>query len=303
METLRSIVVGVDLAADGSTSVGSRRAIDQACWLAERNGARITLLHSSAPDEAWSAADGGYVDTPAPSDAPAALAALAADTVPTGLEVDVASEEAPAWRAITQHVLRHGGDLVIAGKRTRSIANAPLLGSVTAKLLRKCPCPVWVVKPDASTGLRRILAATDLSAVGDRVIALAASLADLADAEFHVVHALQRPLSVQMEGDAVSEQWARDERTKAIEQIHGALEGSRSAASAMLHVGVTSPSRAVLDGFAHLSPDLVVMGTVSRGGVPGLLVGNTAERLLPRLDGSLLTVKPADFVCPVPASP
>jgi universal stress protein E len=42
-----------------------------------------------------------------------------------------------------------------------------------------------------------------------------------------------------------------------------------------------------------------VMGTISRGGIPGVLVGNTAERLLPRLDCSLLTVKPEDFVCPV----
>jgi nucleotide-binding universal stress UspA family protein len=41
------------------------------------------------------------------------------------------------------------------------------------------------------------------------------------------------------------------------------------------------------------------MGTISRGGVAGLLLGNTAERLLSRLDVSLLALKPADFVCPV----
>jgi len=41
------------------------------------------------------------------------------------------------------------------------------------------------------------------------------------------------------------------------------------------------------------------MGTISRAGIAGLLVGNTAERLLDQLDCSLLTVKPGDFVSPV----
>ena len=64
-------------------------------------------------------------------------------------------------------------------------------------------------------------------------------------------------------------------------------------------MGLTSPTRAILAAEARVDPDLVVMGTVSRGGIPGFLVGNTAERMLSRLDRSLLTVKPGDFVCPV----
>ncbi|MBW2269327.1 MAG: universal stress protein, partial [Deltaproteobacteria bacterium] len=50
----------------------------------------------------------------------------------------------------------------------------------------------------------------------------------------------------------------------------------------------------------QLEPDLVVMGTVSRGGAPRLILGNTAERLLSRLDTSLLVIKPAS---PSPATP
>ncbi|MEQ1895543.1 MAG: universal stress protein [Planctomycetota bacterium] len=44
---------------------------------------------------------------------------------------------------------------------------------------------------------------------------------------------------------------------------------------------------------------LLVMGSVSRGGITGLLLGNTAERLLDRVSCSLLTIKPRDFVSPV----
>jgi nucleotide-binding universal stress UspA family protein len=45
--------------------------------------------------------------------------------------------------------------------------------------------------------------------------------------------------------------------------------------------------------------DVVVMGTVARTGVAGLVMGNTAERVLQRLYRSVLTVKPPGFDCPV----
>ena len=32
-----------------------------------------------------------------------------------------------------------------------------------------------------------------------------------------------------------------------------------------------------------------------------MLIGNTAERILARVESSVLAVKPADFVCPIPA--
>jgi universal stress protein E len=45
--------------------------------------------------------------------------------------------------------------------------------------------------------------------------------------------------------------------------------------------------------------DLVVMGTVARAGIAGMLIGNTAERVLRKLPCSVLTVKPDGFVSPV----
>jgi universal stress protein E len=45
--------------------------------------------------------------------------------------------------------------------------------------------------------------------------------------------------------------------------------------------------------------DLVVMGTVGRRGIPGLVIGNTAERILSRLEYSILTLKPPGFVSSV----
>ena len=44
--------------------------------------------------------------------------------------------------------------------------------------------------------------------------------------------------------------------------------------------------------------DLVVMGTVARTGIAGLVMGNTAERVLPQLHGSVAAVKPPGYVDP-----
>lgn len=45
--------------------------------------------------------------------------------------------------------------------------------------------------------------------------------------------------------------------------------------------------------------DLLVMGTVARTGISGLLIGNTAEDILSQLKCSVLAIKPKGFVSPI----
>jgi nucleotide-binding universal stress UspA family protein len=45
--------------------------------------------------------------------------------------------------------------------------------------------------------------------------------------------------------------------------------------------------------------DLVVLGTVARTGIAGLIIGNTAERLLQRLVCSVFAIKPNGFRTPI----
>lgn len=51
-----------------------------------------------------------------------------------------------------------------------------------------------------------------------------------------------------------------------------------------------------------LGAELVVMGTVGRTGIPGFIIGNTAETILNQIECSVLAVKPAGFVTPVTLS-
>ncbi len=101
---------------------------------------------------------------------------------------------------IIREVLRNGHDLVIKIPETWDWLDR-LFGSDDMHLLRKCPCPVWLIKPQAPKSYRRILAAVDVDdayppaelesrrALNRQILEMASSLALSDFAELHIVHA------------------------------------------------------------------------------------------------------------------
>jgi len=305
MRKFEKIVVGTefDLQCKELTH-GALLATDQALWLAERVGAHVTLVHSGARDEFWDNSRKAYVlkESLAPAESATALNRVASRFHEHGIPTELVASSEAAWIAITQAVLSENSDLVIVGKRTERGDKGRKIGAVTQKLLRKCPAVVWAVDPDTEPTPKTILAATDLTLVGERVIEIAATLAAEKGSQLHIVHAYEMPLEMQMEGGYAQAEFEKKARAEAEEEIHRQLEDCGMSDVAVLHLGLSSPARAIMECVDRLEPDLVAMGTIARGGIPGLLIGNTAERLLARLDCSLLTVKPADFVCPLEAT-
>ena len=66
-----------------------------------------------------------------------------------------------------------------------------------------------------------------------------------------------------------------------------------------LHMAKGDPRRALPRLVARHRPDVIVMGTVGRTGIAGLIVGNTAEEVLMQVTCSVLAVKPRGFVSPI----
>jgi universal stress protein E len=300
---VRKLLVGLDVDPHtGELTSGSRLAADQALWLARRAGASLTLLHSSAADEIWLARRGGYVWRPhgLEPDARRTLEAAQAGLCARGVACELEIVEEKAWLAIPRRVLRGDVDLVLTGKRNEQEQALHPVGSLSRKLVHHCPGAVWILKPGSAVGVRRLLAATDLTPVGERVIAWAGWLAQLCQAELHVVHAFQRPLAVQLEGEEAVRQFEKHAAAEAVERIRAGLAHLDLASPPAYHVGLDAPTRAILEGSRRLEPDVVILGTASRRGVAGFVLGNTAERLLARLDHSLLAVKPEDFECRIP---
>jgi nucleotide-binding universal stress UspA family protein len=68
-----------------------------------------------------------------------------------------------------------------------------------------------------------------------------------------------------------------------------------------LHCTRGTPEQAIPQVVDELQLDILVMGTVGRTGIPGFVIGNTAENTLREIRCSLLAVKPNGFVSPVRA--
>ena len=214
---------------------------------------------------------------------------------------------------VIRHVLAHNNDLVIVGCREAEKWEAPEFGSGVMHLLRKCPVPVWVMRPSRAEKLR-ILALVDpdqedrvRDSLNGLVLELATSLAQREGGELHIGHAwgltgestLRSSSFVQLPGEMV------DVMVDAAEGVHREqldlllkrhnIEG----VGAQVHL-VAGEAGKVLPRLAEgLDVGLIVMGTVARTGLSGLIMGNTAETILRSVHCSVLAVKPEGFETPV----
>jgi len=301
MGPIHKIMVGLDLTDEGELSDGSLLALTHGEWLAGKTGAALTFVHSTREDEHWDpsadaffrAANNGSLDQPEP------LSAALGRLKEAGIETNLVETDETAWLAIVRKTIADETDVIIVGKRTDAKHDGRRLGSVSFKLLRQSPCAVWVAKPGSPTTPRVVLAASDGTPVGQKALRWAAWIAEAAGAELHVVNAIQMPMDVQMEGLDAEASWIDDARAAFKREVAEQLTSAGLSIEAEIHAGMTTPTHAVLECVGRLDPDIVAMGTVSRGGIAGLLVGNTAERLLGRLDCSIVAVKPDDFIAPV----
>jgi universal stress protein E len=294
MRSWKKRLLGVDLDDAGKPTIGSQRAVAQARWIARACGADVTLLHSTWTED--------HVEARSQDAAREALEAVGRQVAPDARSIAIALAEERPWLAMTRAAIEGNQDLVIAAKRNDPDNDGRRLGLNARKLLRKCPAAVWLVHPEHEVLDEPVVAATDHSEVGQHAVTLAAEIADAAGVPLHLVHGYQIPMSLQMEHGRMSDaDWDKELATlrdTLCERSRAGLSPDQSA-SCEVHAGRVAPERAILEVIQRTSADLLVMGTVSRSGVPGLLMGNTAERLIDLVDCSLLAVKPEDFISPL----
>jgi universal stress protein E len=269
--------------------------------LAKLNSARLLFLYSldvSAQAQRLTRESQG-LESSVVDQAEVVLGTLVERACQEGIAADSLVVLGKSWVEIIRQVLRQKHDLVIAGTRHLSPVKSFLVGSTGIKLLRKCPCPVWVTQPQADRRIATILVAHDLTPVGELAMELGSSMAQLQDAQLHVLHALKYPEKDEMFPASVSVENAAKYETEAKRQIEAQLATVGLTRPAEVHIVKDPADRAILHHIERHEVELLVMGTVARVGIPGLITGNTAERLLPQIHCSVLAVKPEGFASPV----
>jgi len=276
-------------------------AVECALWLAKLNSARLRFFYSL--DIGYQAQRLIQEDKDAEATivgkAEQALDQLVDHAKKQAVTVDHVVTFGKSWLEIVRQVLREQYDLVIIGTKHRGAVERVFIGSTGMKLLRKCPCPVWVTHPPRSQSHGAILVGHDLTEVGDLALELGASMAELRQAPLHVVHAIE-PIFADAAGPLAALTTDKEEtHIAAKDHITAQLQRFQLARAAEIHVANGSPEAILLEHIERYDIDLMVMGTIACSGINGLLFGNTAERLLPLINCSVLAVKPADFQSPI----
>jgi len=220
--------------------------------------------------------------------------------------------EGPPETAIIKEILKNHHDLLMV-----SSTNDGDRGTTRMRLLRKCPCPVWVAGPKRLTKRMRILAAVDAlpgdearAELNGKILATASLVARACGGELHVVNAwralgesLRRPSRfARYRGEIAAH--VRETRTHHSKELDAALKQANvSLPERQVHL-VKGEAGEVIPKFCNAHKvDLLVLGTVARTGLSASLIGNTAETLARSIECSMLAVKPDGFVSPIRLRP
>ena len=215
---------------------------------------------------------------------------------------------------IIQEVLRGGHDLVVKTARGPDMGlSGRLFGSTAIKLMRKCPVPVWAFKPAPEIRFPRVLAAIGPAPDDDKdnrqnqdIISLAASFSKAAAGRLDVLHCWRLPgESLLTSGrtripNQALKTMRKQAEARASDHLNNSLlaqELTGVAYQAHLlhgHVGEILPSFIEKEAV-----DLVVMGSLTRTGIAGLISGSTAEQIFHSAGCAVLVIKPPNFVSPI----
>ena len=185
------------------------------------------------------------------------------------------------------------------------------IGNTGIRLVRKCPCPVLLARPRrGGHRLRHIVCALDpapsdeqRNVLSSKLFETAAQFAQALDIELTVVHAwltqLETLITSEVAGGDIGQYASRlrDEVGGFIEEF--LVRYRQRGPGFALRLLKGDPRHAIPRYLSRAKADLLVMGTVSRVGIPRLMVGSTAESLLHRVPCSVLVVKPDGFESPV----
>ena len=311
MADLNRLLVVVDPTASFHPS------IERAAWLAKRRPAHLELFISDYSAELAGEGAGKAADSrgAALERHRHRLEQLAAPLRAAGLAVDVdARWDHPLHDSIVRKAVDSAADVVIKDTHYHSALRRSIFSNTDWSLIRACAATLWLVKPRPPGQRPCFVAAVDPLHERDkpadldrRILSVAGELSTALGGELHVFHAFDVSTALAVSTDSMTMPLALP-----INDLADVLRVQHSEAVARLcsahaippertHVHQGSTREVLLTLTEQLRADAVVMGAISRSGLKGLFLGNTAEDVLDRLHCDLVIVKPEGFKAVLPS--
>lgn len=194
-------------------------------------------------------------------------------------------------------------DLLVRSAKGARSSETGTIGSTSSELLRRATCALWLTQGEHAAGCKRILAAVDATpddeahaALNRQILRRSLDLVQREGCDLQVVYAW----------DVYGAELLRDRLPES--DFEEMLDRNRSAHEESYERVVSEFNLHTRDNNVHMlrgeatvvipefcrkrEIDLLVCGTVSRVGISGLMIGNTANRMLKRVPCSILALKP-----------
>lgn len=237
------------------------------------------------------------------------LESMAGPLRDTGLEVETKVLSGKTSTEIIREVLRNRHDMVMRVAKGSGSRRKGTFGTTGTRLLRECPCTVHLVT-SAHSKPTHVLACVDTATgnvddakLNEKILDLARTISNRDNARLSIVHAWTIEGEKLLDGRMPRGEYEQMKRSREehVEKLLNQFLQPHGCSTHDAHVYMLKGNAIdVIPNFAKSeNVDLVVMGTIGRSGVAGLLIGNTAEQILDSIECSVAAVKPADFVSPI----
>ena len=194
-----------------------------------------------------------------------------------GIAVTTELEWDKSWYlAVVRASIKMGADMVLKSSFKHSSSKRILNKTSDFTLMRECLCPVLLVKDCTVREIPKVLAAIDICARKESYERLNKNVIDFSKlfvgkngTEVHYINAFQDYKGVPDRQELI-ENWG--------------IQSDR------IHIKLGDPDKVIVQQANKLGVGLVVVGNSARSGLPAAFIGNTAERVLDKLDCDVLSM-------------
>ena len=315
MHKITKILSVVDPTAD------AQPAMQRAAWLAKSTGAELELLicyynEYLSGDRLFDSPSLEKARNEIIANEEQRLETLAEPIREAGIVVKTtALWDHPLYEGIVRQAIESEADIVFKDTHHHSAVTRAVFSNTDWSLIRTCPTPLWLVKPQDIASAPAFVAAIDPmnehdkpAALDDEILQLSKLLSKQVGGSVHAFHSYDPRIAVatatanayipvSLPFDEIELQMHEDHQKRfgEITKFHGIDDEH-----AHLKSGLTHEELAALA--TEVDADVVVMGAVARNRWKRLFIGATAERTLEHLPCDLLIVKPDWFRTPVEAT-
>lgn len=211
------------------------------------------------------------------------------------------------FESVINEVITQGFDIVIKGTHQHDKLKSVIFTPTDWHILRKCPCPVLLVKDHKWPEHGNILAAINVGSDEDEHISLnniiteqAISLAKLINANVNLVNSYPgTPVNIAIE---IPEFNSNEYNQTMLNQHEDAMAKHASSfdiSPEYTYVKEGLPEDVIENLSQELDAELVILGTIGRTGLSAAFIGNTAEHVIDQLNCDVLALKPLGYQSPL----